>query len=484
MSSAENPFASGIEPGTEKGKRSRLVVCFDGTGNQYMGDTSDTNIVKLYQKLDRANKDQFHYYQRKLLAPQSSPEGFATHREHFDIAGIGTYTAGEHSVNTGVWGKCKRWLSQTLDQGIGTSFDAHVIAGYRFVMRYYDEDDRIYIFGFSRGAFTARFLARMIGTIGVLSKGNEEMVPFAYRSYQDYENGMGRFKSAEAHQKFMTNFKKTFCRVNAKVHFLGLFDTVNSVGTFDVPFTRRTYLPTVLGTADHIRHAVSIDERRLKFKPALLVQDQQQAKNNVEDIKEVFFVGNHGDIGGGWAALGDSVDNDESNDPVQLSDLPLAWMIGELQNLETDDGVDNLAFNENVDVFLQNFRSKEDQALTAPIHDPLRFGGGLSWTQVIFWNIMGESAHVILSFSPSVSIQLLTSAAAVVLEYIPFFKRLELIDDQWKPMYFPPSMGAARDIPAGATLHPSVIKRARTGNYRPRNQGLEYLKAEGQANGV
>ena len=44
----------------------RLVVCFDGTGNQYLGDTSDTNIVKLYQKFDRGDPKQFHYYQRKL----------------------------------------------------------------------------------------------------------------------------------------------------------------------------------------------------------------------------------------------------------------------------------------------------------------------------------------------------------------------------------------------------------------------------------
>ena len=44
---------------------SRLVLCFDGTGNQYKGDTSDTNIVKLYQKFDRSVPNQFHYYQRK-----------------------------------------------------------------------------------------------------------------------------------------------------------------------------------------------------------------------------------------------------------------------------------------------------------------------------------------------------------------------------------------------------------------------------------
>lgn len=265
-------------------------------------------------------------------------------------------------------------------------------------MRYYSEGDHIYIFGFSRGAFTARFVARMISTIGVLSKGNEEMVPFAYKTYQDYEQGIG-FPSVAASQKYMHGFKRTFCRLHDKVHFLGLFDTVNSVATFDVPFRRPKYLPTVSGTASHIRHAVSLDERRLKFKPALLAQDQKDP-NNSEDIKEVFFVGNHGDIGGGWAAPGDNEDDDEANDPLQLSDIALEWMISELRKLPPEDGVEKLYFNPNVDVFLKNFNANRQQALTASIHDPLVFGKGLSWYSVIMWNIMGETAIMLLHLLP------------------------------------------------------------------------------------
>ena len=303
-------------------------------------------------------------------------------------AGIGTYSIGTESLAHKVFGGCRQKLSQVLDQAIGHTFDQHVIAGYRFIMRFYDEGDKIFVFGFSRGAFTARFLARMITTIGMLSKGNEEMVPFAYKAYKEYETGRGA-RTAEEHQKYMDNFKRTFGRVNAKVHFLGLFDTVNSVGNFDIPFKRPRYLPTVLGTAEHIRHAVSIDERRLKFKPALLNQDQMRSENAEEDIKEVFFAGNHGDVGGGWPAPGDFGDDDESNDPVQASDFALEWMITELLSLQPDNPNDQLTFNRNLDVFLQNFRSKSDVAATAPLHDPLRFGGGHSATQVMFWNILG-----------------------------------------------------------------------------------------------
>jgi uncharacterized protein (DUF2235 family) len=55
--------------------------------------------------------------------------------------------------------------------------------GYKFLMEYYEEGDKIYIFGFSRGAFIARFLARMLSQIGLLSKGNEQLLPFAYSNF-------------------------------------------------------------------------------------------------------------------------------------------------------------------------------------------------------------------------------------------------------------------------------------------------------------
>ncbi|KAI9725046.1 MAG: hypothetical protein M1812_000322 [Candelaria pacifica] len=404
---------------------SKLIVCFDGTGNRFSGDTSDTNIVKLYDKLDRTVPHQYHYYQ----------------------PGIGTYSANATSLNLGILGRFFRWISQTVDEGIGTSFDQHVIAGYRFIMRYYSDNDKIFMFGFSRGAFTARFLARMISTIGLLSKGNEEMVPFAYKSYQDSVTRSGN-KTADEHKKFMQKFNRTFCRPNARIHFLGLFDTVNSVGTFDVPFKTEKDLSPVLQTADHVRHAVSIDERRMKFKPALLDQDKKNAeKGEEEDIKEVWFPGNHGDVGGGWPAKGDKHDVGEADDPVQLSDLSLEWMIRELQDLEPGHPTDKISWNKNLGEFLTNFNKKIEQAYQAPIHDPLEYGRGCSWIKVVFWRAM---------------------------EHIPIFKRLELMEDgQWKSVYFPPNRGGSRDLPSPAVLHASVKKRIEAvKGYHPVNMGM------------
>ncbi|KAI4090087.1 MAG: hypothetical protein L6R37_007941 [Teloschistes peruensis] len=431
----------------EKKIHGKLLCCFDGTGNQYGGDTSDTNIVKLYQKFDRNAPGQFHYYQ----------------------PGIGTYVAGSESVNAGLFGRIQRWWAQTIDLGLGMSFDHHVIAGYRFIMRYHNPGDKIFIFGFSRGAFTARFLARMIATVGLLSKGNEEMVPFAYRTYQEYEMGTGRYKSAQDAEHYMQNFKTTFSRKKCKVHFLGLFDTVNSVGYFDTPFAKKKYLPSVVETATHIRHAVAIDERRCKFKAALLQQDQRQARveHKEDDIKEVFFPGNHGDVGGGWMAPGNNAVM-EADDPLQLSDLALEWMISELDALPAKHPTDQIEWNEHKDIFLTNFERKVSTAVQAPMHDILRYGGGVSRVSTFMWHIMGTYL-VCLHHSLA---GLLTSADMV--EYLPIFKRLELVKGHWKPTYFPPNMCGYRDIPEGAVFHPSVKARMQTvKDYRPKNDGFK-----------
>ena len=301
-------------------------------------------------------------------------------------------------------------------------------------MRYYGPGDKIYIFGFSRGAFTARFLARMISTVGLLSMGNEEMVAFAYKAYQDSETSQ-RDKTRAEHDAFLTNFKETFCRSGVDIHFLGLFDTVNSVGVFDVPFAKSTELPSVLKTATHVRHAVSIDERRAKFKAALLNQDKKadKHKDNEEDIKEVFFPGNHGDVGGGWNpepekskspkaatyapdpkdrldlsdphqlrefGIPDSLSKDavaelqhEADDPVQLSDFALEWMITELEKLGNRKGAsptETISWNYHRNIFKHNLYSKVREAVTAKKHDLLSLGGGGSFFKLVLWHIMGE----------------------------------------------------------------------------------------------
>ena len=286
-------------------------------------------------------------------------------------------------------------------------------------------------------SYTARFLARMVAHVGLLSMGNEEMVPFAYKVYQDYENPPKG--QAEMSTPYMITFRAAFCRHECedseghgdhkddapaaggiKVHFVGLFDTVGSVASFDTAGT--PHQPTIEGTARHIRHAVAIDERRVKFKPSLLQQDEHVNKAKLEDSKEVWFPGNHGDVGGGWPpedetppksqSWGDwfrrlvgrarkdvpeaatKAHLDKSKDWFQLSDFALKWMVDELDGISGDDHV--LWSREKAD-FLERFAQAGHRsgALKARIHDTMRIGGGAfggsNFGKVLMWNILGAS---------------------------------------------------------------------------------------------
>ena len=323
------------------------------------------------------------------------------------------------------------------------------------------------MFGFSRGAFTAKFLARMIHTVGLLCKGNEEMVPFAYRLYQRYLRGevrdyrdthprSDRKKGGDAieeevdapvkgevegfhwHKKRrygmekdeITAFSDTFCRKeqvqhngwveerNIKVYFLGIWDCVNSVSVLEP----RTPVPVpIKGTAHYVRHAVGVDERRVKFKPALLAQDIRRLAmdHDKEDIKEVWFPGCHGDIGGGWPAAEREADGaltqlsvwqriknfwttnrareptkDITTDPFQMSDIPLSWMIREVELVGKKDVSAALRWRDSVQGFKERLKKRKDQALTAVMHDSLKFGCGTGFFSVLLWKFMGRFAQV------------------------------------------------------------------------------------------
>ncbi len=122
-------------------------------------------------------------------------------------------------------------------------------------MRYYRNGDQIFMFGFSRGAYIARFLAEMLDYIGLLSHGNEEMIKFAWRAFSqwqcrrksrsdDNEDDDGSEKSevddkTDKMYTFMKDFRETFSRPVGRIRFLGLFDTVNSVSRFESAWMQR-----------------------------------------------------------------------------------------------------------------------------------------------------------------------------------------------------------------------------------------------------
>ncbi|KAJ9603284.1 hypothetical protein H2200_012062 [Cladophialophora chaetospira] len=253
------------EPGRER-RKNVFVLCFDGTGNKFSGKETDSNILKLYRMLDRTDVNMYTFYQ----------------------PGIGTYITSHSIQTTSTLGRIRSWYMKTKDEAVGTSFADHVMGGYKFLMRYYSCEDDLYFFGFSRGAYTARFLAEMLDNIGLLSAGNEELIRFAWKTYSKWaarrNDGSESAREKEKGQyEFMRGFRETFSRPVRRIRFLGLFDTVNSVPRFESAWMQRSKFPyTARSSAKVIRHAVSIDERRAKFRQDLIGGAQQQAANHAE----------------------------------------------------------------------------------------------------------------------------------------------------------------------------------------------------------
>ena len=203
--------------------------------------------------LDRSQSHQYHYYQ----------------------PGIGTYVTTKSLSSHGRIQRIRSWYEKAKDSAIGSSFDEHVMGGYKFLMRYYSPGDEIYFIGFSRGAYIARFLAEMLDYIGLLEAGNEELIRFAWKTFAKWQQRQGYSEEDKDEKRklfeYMKAFRETFSRPISRIRFMGLFDTVNSVPRFENAWMQRSKFPyTARSSARVIRHAVGIDERRAKFRQDLI----------------------------------------------------------------------------------------------------------------------------------------------------------------------------------------------------------------------
>ncbi|KAH8987402.1 hypothetical protein EDB86DRAFT_3082313 [Lactarius hatsudake] len=279
-----------------------LILCFDGTSDKY--DKDSTNVVKLYSLFNKDHVDQqLCYYQ----------------------AGIGTYTA------PGLISSIGKLVAKTLDKAIAWYLYQHILDGYQFLMRNYKVGDQICLFGFSRGAYTARALAGMLHKVGLLSKDNTEQIPFAYEHYAASDH--------PDNNELAKGFKEMFCR-QVPIDFVGVWDTVASTGiNGPLPFAGAN------ATIRVFRHALALDEHRVNFIAEYYHGDseesglgpsseEEQVSNvpgnaskitphemgEVTDVKEVWFAGCHADVGGGMHV----------NKKKALSDISLRWMVREL----------------------------------------------------------------------------------------------------------------------------------------------------------
>jgi len=225
----------------------------------------------------------------------------------------------------------------------GYGLNADIRDAYIFIAQNFNEGDRLFLFGFSRGAYTVRAVASFLRMYGLVSRGNEPLVPYALRmmwavhKLQRRQRNRGAPRDPRIGEYFTLarQFKQTFSR-KCEPHFVGVWDTVSSVGWFTNPLS----LPY---TADNPniaigRHAVAIDERRTFFRTNLWRGAKGEHSVGPKDLKQVWFPGVHSDVGGGYPECQSG-----------LSKIALKWMIDEAKSagLHTDNGKVGLMLGEH-----------------------------------------------------------------------------------------------------------------------------------------
>ena len=258
-----------------KGKN--IIICCDGTGNKFIdapdSEDSNSNVVKFYTAL-KIDNNQVGYYH----------------------PGVGT--AGDPTA--------KRWLSRkwSVLKGLAfaNGFKDNVLDAYEYLMETFDDGDRVYFLGFSRGSYTVRALAGLLDGYGLLCKGNEGHLPYAWNEYVKQHADRKRHRV-----KPNTRFKETFSRKGFRVHFMGIWDTVSSVGWITTPL--RLYSVAQNPTIRTGRHAISIDERRCFYRDNLWLEANEGQLAELatathpepsQDLLQLWFAGVHSDIGGSY----------------------------------------------------------------------------------------------------------------------------------------------------------------------------------------
>jgi uncharacterized protein (DUF2235 family) len=263
-----------------------LIICCDGTWKR-----ADDQYVSNIEKIARAI--------------ETTPAG-GNMQIVFYTSGVGTGATAAERI---------------LGGAFGIGLDAAIVSAYRFLALNYEPGDSVFVFGFSRGAYTARSLVGMTKAIGLLTPDGlaDNKLRSAISLYR------GRPRPDEEPSPDFRRAKEDFATScysdeDVEIRFLGVFDTVGALGVPGLSRQKYKFHDVTLNQrVKCARQALAIDEQRRTFAPCIWQQvrgDEGTPENALTDVKQVWFEGVHTDIGGGY---------EES----ALSDLVLNWMVGE-----------------------------------------------------------------------------------------------------------------------------------------------------------
>lgn len=274
-----------------------LLVFCDGTWNTPQqlddGKPAPTNVVKLRNAVAENNSQRVYYH-----------------------TGVGTDG-----------GAVERYIGG----GIGEGLDKNIISAYYWLATNYQPSDKIWLFGFSRGAYTVRSLGGMIARCGLLNAaqagtGDDKVWEDINTLFAHYRQPVGSVPPiiASVGRPFYSVATGDPTKGSIPVYFIGVWETVGALGIpddmalanqLDDPKKYAFHDTSLSPIVENARHALALDEQRQSFIPTLW--------DNVEGnprVKQRWFVGVHSDVGGGYAQCG-------------LSDIPLRWMMSEAEGL-------------------------------------------------------------------------------------------------------------------------------------------------------
>ena len=280
----------------------RIITCSDGTWNK-IGSDANTNVVKMYNSICKEGVDEKGV---KVIQLKAYDEGVGT-----------GYT-----------------LKDQLSGGLtGSGIDTNIKDMYGFIMLNYEPGDQIYLFGFSRGAYTARSIGGFIRNSGILKREYIHLLDKAYDLYRDKND----YSSPDS--DLMIAFKQAYAVEEiTPIYFIGVWDTVGSLG---MPLPWYHFLNAkkykfhdvkLSAYVGHAYHALAIDEKRKLFAPTLWEKSSTVLANpdHPQKLEQRWFAGSHSDVGGGYK---DSA----------LSDLPLKWLFDKA-------AAAGLCFNDGVNI--------------------------------------------------------------------------------------------------------------------------------------
>ncbi|WP_346766299.1 DUF2235 domain-containing protein [Streptomyces sp. Tu 4128] len=257
----------------------RLVVCCDGTWN-FADQPSKTNVAK--------------------VALSVRPESAAgVEQRVYYHSGVGT-----------------RRRERLRGGAFGVGLSRNIVGAYRFLVETYEPGDELFLFGFSRGAFTARSLAGLVRNSGILRREHADRIPEAWALYRD--------RIEQPNGAAATLFRRSYAR-ETEIGFVGVWDTVGALG---IPVSDSAWLHPAVNRFNRrwafhntelsswikaAFHALAADEQRSAFRPTLWHQKPGSAERG-QELKQVWFAGVHCDVGGGYSETG-------------LSDVALLWMV-------------------------------------------------------------------------------------------------------------------------------------------------------------